>query len=258
MARILAVLENHPLFAGLPREELADLLVDCRFRTPFKGDRLLEAGEPADAFYLVATGEVKLVSVSPSGRESVVEVVGPGETVALVPALEGEPQPLSAVALTDGSLIRIGRAGFLALMARRPELGARTTLEVARRLRRFRLRHEEITTRTVPARVASFLLRQAEVQSGGTGAGAEVLLQATREIVAASVGTVREVFVRTLHGFERQGLVAIDGRRVTLLSPETLRDIAADRVRFHPRPSRATRPLARGGPARRPLAAGVA
>jgi len=231
MARILEVLERHPLFEGLPREDLSDLVIDCRFRTPFKGDRLFEAGQPADSFYVVATGEVKLSSSTPSGRECVVEVVRAGETFALVSVLDGEPHAVNATALTDCGVVRIPRAAFMRLLARRPELGARTTHEVAQRMRRFRLRLEEISTRTVPARVAAHILRQAEIQAGSSERGAILDLGATREVVAAAIGTVREVFVRTIRGFERQGLVAIDARKVEILEPERLRDLAEDRGR---------------------------
>ena len=205
--------------------------MDCRLRTPYKGDRLFEAGEPADSFFLVTGGEVKLSSATPSGRECVVEVVRAGETFALVSVLEGGPHSVAATALTDCAVVRIPRAAFMRLLARRPELGARTTHEVAQRMRRFRLRIEEISTRTVPARVAAHLLRQAEIQSGASERGARLDLGATREVVAAGIGTVREVFVRTIRGFERRGLVAIDGRRVEILEPELLRDLSEDRGR---------------------------
>lgn len=229
MARILDILEHHPLFEGLPREDLADLVMDCRLKTPFQGDRLFTAGDPADAFYLVVSGRVKLASVAPTGRECLVEVVMPGETFALVPVLDGEVFPVTATAMVDAAAVRIPRRSFLRVMARRPELAAQATREVARRMRRFRARLEEISTRSVPARVASHLLRTAEAQTGSAVAGATVDLGATREVVASALGTVREVFVRTLHGFERRGLVSIDGRRVTLREPEALAAAAEER-----------------------------
>ena len=76
--------------------------------------------------------------------------------------------------------------------------------------------------------MAGHLLRQAEIQSGCAERGSVVDLGATREVVAASLGTVREVFVRTLRGFERQGFVAIDGRRVEIREPAALRDVSED------------------------------
>jgi CRP/FNR family transcriptional regulator len=231
MARILEVLARHPLFEGTPREDLADLVIDCRYRTPAKGERFFEAGDPSEAFFVVVGGEVKLSSATPAGRECVVEVVRAGESFALVSVLDGDPHPVSATALTDCGVIRVPRAAFLRLLARRPALGARTMQEVARRVNRFRSRLEEIGTRTVPARVAGHILRQAELQAGSSERGAILDLGATREVVAAAVGTVREVFVRTIRGFERQGLVSIDGRRVEIRDPARLRDVAADRGR---------------------------
>ncbi len=231
MARILETLERHSLFNGTPREDLADLLVDCRLRTPFRGDRLFSAGEEGAAFFLVVSGRVKLSTTSPTGRECLVEIAEAGDTFALVPVLDGDVYPVTATALTDAAVIRIPRGAFLRLLARRPEIGPRATREIAHRMRRFRARLEEISTHTVAARMATHLLRTAREQCGEARAGATLDLGATREVVAAALGTVREVFVRTLHGFERDGMITIDARRVTLVDPERLRGIAEDRAR---------------------------
>ncbi|MHC4922751.1 MAG: Crp/Fnr family transcriptional regulator [Planctomycetota bacterium] len=231
MARILGYLERHSLFHDLPRNDLADLVLDCRLRTPFKGDRVFEAGQPAESFYLLVTGEVKLSSATPSGRECVVEVIRAGETFALVPCLDEGEYPVSATALTDCAMVRVPRVAFSRLLHRHPQVGARATREVASRMRRFRTRLEEISTRTVPARSASHLLRLAEEQKGHISPGVEVNLGGTREVVAAAIGTVREVFVRTIRGFEKKGLVTIQGRRIVLVDPEGLHEVAADRGR---------------------------
>jgi CRP-like cAMP-binding protein len=249
MARILEVLERHPLFAGVPREALADMVFDCRLRTLLRGDRLFECGEVADAFFLVVAGEVRLSSVTPSGRECVAEILRQGEILALVSAMDGEPHPVAASALTDCSVIRIPRTCFLRLVSHSPELGARTMREVAHWVCRFRTRLDEIRTHTVPARVAAYLLRQAESQTGSSERGAVLELGATREVVAAAVGTVREVFVRAIRGFERQGLLGIQGRRIEILEPSRLRDLAEDLGRRAPPVVFPVRP----GPHRRAL-----
>lgn len=257
MAHILEVLERHPMFEGLTRHEISDLVIDCRYRTPFRGDRIFTAGEPAEAFYVVVGGDVKLASTSTSGRECVSEIVRAGETLALVSVLDGEPYPATASALTDCAVIRIPRGSFLRLLTRCPALRDRLTREVAAWMRRVRSRLEDIRTRTVPARVASHLVREAESQTGHAGRGSTVDLGATREVVATTIGTVREVFVRALHGFRRQGLIRIDGRRVEILEPERLRDLAEGSV--HAAADAAPRAdlAARGFVARRPVPAHV-
>ncbi len=222
MARILEALERHPLFQGLSREDLAPLLVECRLRTPPKGGRLFSAREPAEAFFIVVSGRVKLSRSTPQGREHVVEVILPGESFALMPVLEGGGYPVDATALGDASVIGIPRHAYLRFLTRHPELHERASREVAERLRRFSTRLEEVSTRPVQARIAAHLLRIARKESGEAAAGTVVDLGATREVAGATVGTVREVFIRTLRAMEKEKVIAIRGRRIEIRDPARL------------------------------------
>jgi CRP/FNR family transcriptional regulator len=226
MARVLDVLERHPLFEGLPREALAEVVVDCRLRSTRKGDRLFSAGERAEAFYVVSSGRVKLSRSTAGGREHVVEVIRAGESFALMPVLEGGAYPVDATALSDASLVRIPRDGFLRFLSRHPAMHARASREVAERLRRFHDRLEQVSTRPVPARVAAHLLLLARRDSGGEAPGTVVDLGATREVVAAALGTAREVLIRTLRSMEKEGVLALRGRRVEIRDPVRLGAIA--------------------------------
>lgn len=227
MARIADILERHPLFAGLPREDLSPVVVECRLKTPQKGDRIFSAGEPADAFFIVAAGRVKLSRATPQGKEHVVEVIRAGESFALMPVLEeGGRFPVDATALGDAALVRIPREGYLRLLRRHPELHARSSREIAERLRRFSTRLEEVSTRPVQARIAAHLLRLAEKEAGMVEAGTVVDLGATREVAAATIGTVREVLIRTLRSMEKEGVLALRARRIEIRDPRGLRAMA--------------------------------
>jgi len=228
VARILESLERHRLFEGLPRDVLAPLVMECRLRTPLKGDRLFTFREPAEAFFVVASGRVKLHRATPAGKEHVVEIIAPGESFALMPVLDGGVYPVTATALTDAAVVRIPRAAYLRLLARRPELHARASAEIAERLRGFNRRLEEVSTRSVPSRTASHLLRLAEKGAGEAAAGTVVDLGATREVAAAALGTVREVLIRTLRGMEKDGVLALRGRRIEIRDPGRLKALAEE------------------------------
>jgi CRP-like cAMP-binding protein len=226
MARILEIIEQHPLFKGLSRDALAPLLVECRLRTPPKGGRLFSAREPAEAFFIVASGRVKLSRSTPQGREHVVEVILPGESFALMPVLEGGGYPVDATALGEASVIRIPRDVYLRFLARHPELHERASREVAERLRRFSTRLEEVSTRPVQARIAAHILRLAGKEAREPVPGTVVDLGATREVAGATVGTVREVFIRTLRAMEKEKVVAVRGKRIEILDPARLQEMS--------------------------------
>jgi CRP-like cAMP-binding protein len=57
--------------------------------------------------------------------------------------------------------------------------------------------------------------------------GVTIHLNLTREELASLAGTVLETAVRTLKEFKDDGLLAIDGRRITIVKPEELKRIAS-------------------------------
>ena len=68
----------HPFLAGMNRNHLA-LLTDCAIPVNFKKDEvILRAGEMANRFYLIETGEVVLESGEQSGNPVLVDRIGAG------------------------------------------------------------------------------------------------------------------------------------------------------------------------------------
>ena len=109
-------------------------------------------------------------------------------------------------------------------VAGNPEHGAALTLRaaaiVSRELRRVTSMCGAIACHTPLQRVARYLIEK----SGGTST-ADVI--DTQEQIAAQIGTVREVVGRALRSLEGRGLIRRQGRRVSLLAPDALRDVAA-------------------------------
>lgn len=71
-------------------------------------------------------------------------------------------------------------------------------------------------------RVAEFLLREARNASAANDA-AEVMLPAAKSVVASSLHHTPETFSREIHGLARDGLIAIDSRRIRILCTDALR-----------------------------------
>ncbi len=71
-----------PLFAGLPRDALETLLRHSRVVEFPRGKVLFVRGEPAERFYLVLEGWVKVFRDNPDGEQTVIAVMKPGETIA--------------------------------------------------------------------------------------------------------------------------------------------------------------------------------
>jgi CRP-like cAMP-binding protein len=135
-----------PLFADLSPDELrtlADRLTELELPA---GQPVVRQGEPGDAFYLVARGQLA-VQVEP-GDESAsgpaephqVTVLGPGEHFGELSLLSDQPRSASVVTLTHSRLFVLRKADFDRLLRSNAEASPGLELVASRRrldLQRF-------------------------------------------------------------------------------------------------------------------------
>ena len=91
---------------------MADLADVARFMA---GATLVKQGEIGDSFYVVLTGQAKVVA---SGRT--LNRLLPGEHFGEISLLDGEPRSASVVAETEMTLVIITQKDFLAMLAKDP------------------------------------------------------------------------------------------------------------------------------------------
>ena len=82
------------------------------------GKPLYQAGEPADALYLVEAGRFRVFMRERAGRERVLQFLGPGEIVGEAAFMAETPYVTSAVAVEPASVLRLTRADFDSLLGR--------------------------------------------------------------------------------------------------------------------------------------------
>jgi len=221
----VSFLRSVPLFARLSDEALTRLAREMTERAVSRGEQIVMEGEPADAVYLIAAGQMRVYRLSPDGREQVLTHLGPGEAFHLVAALDGGLHPASTSAWTAGTLYVLRRERFLELLQQEPSVALSLLRHFAARLRYLTALAEELGVRTVRARLARLLLQQAQ-QSARTGGARVSARRFTREEMAAQIGTVREVVGRTLRAFEDEGLVRMERHRIIVLDPAALEEAA--------------------------------
>ena len=91
-------------------------------------------GEPCNGLHIIAQGKVRIFKTSMSGREQVLAVNVPGESVAELPVFDGGPFPASAVAIEDAEIAFISRRDFQAYCMEHPEVALKVLQVVGSRL----------------------------------------------------------------------------------------------------------------------------
>ena len=204
-----------PLFSDLSDVELKFLSDRAVTRRHAIGELIFSEGDPCPGLYIVESGDVRIFKTSAGGREQVLTVEHAGGSVAELPVFDGGNYPASASAATDCVLLFISRNDFRALCLEHPEVALKVLRMVGLRLRRLVGIIEELSFTTVRHRLAALLLRLA--RDAGKAAGrAEFKIDVSNQELASQIGTVRELVSRNLSRFQAEGLIAMDGKNITI------------------------------------------
>lgn len=220
-AAIVNTLRGCQLFAGLPPEDLHAIAESTVIKTLDTGDYLFREGQPAQGFYLVQKGAINVHRVNAAGKEQVIRIFRVGESFAEAALATATGYPADARAVEPSQVLLVQKAGFLALLGQRPELALRMLASMSIHLRSLVAQLEDLTLKDVETRLANWLVKRCPEPL--TSKPVTLELKTTKRVLAAELGTVSETFSRTLAKFRDQGLLAVQGKTVTILSPERLR-----------------------------------
>jgi len=127
-------LRGFPLLADLADATIRRLLAEANWFGLPGGVVLPRDGENDHALFLVLTGSLGVFALDEKGTQRQVAHISAGETVGEMSLISGDAHSTKIVALRDTELLRIGREGFEALIARHPRVMANLMRILVRRL----------------------------------------------------------------------------------------------------------------------------
>ncbi len=216
------------LFRGLDDHDLAQ--VAQRFkRTTYEPDEyLLMQGAPAEAFYLVAKGKVKVVQTSVEGLEVLLHVFEPGGVIGALPTIGEDTYPATAIALEPVVAYFVTAPDFDELVLDYPRVGRNLLKFATRMLQSAHRRLREMATERVERRIARTLARLGQQLGEERKGEVEIDAPLSRQDLADMSGTTLYTVSRTLKAWEREGLLRARRKRITILRPHELISIAED------------------------------
>ena len=213
---LAGVLERTALLSTLTPAEIQLLAARTVRRRFGAGELLFSEGEPCHGLHIIAEGRVRIFKTSLGGREQVLAMNVPGESVAELPVFDGGAYPASAVAVEGAEIAFISRADFQGFCMDHPEVAMKMLAVVGGRLRRLVAIIEELSFTTIRQRLISVLLRLAETEGLSTERGVEFLLPGSHQELASQLGTVRELISRNLMRLQAEGLLEVDARQIVV------------------------------------------
>lgn len=184
----------------------------CNWRTVAAKTLVFTRASAGNDVYFLLSGQVRITTYSPQGREVSFRDYAPGEHFGDLSAIDGQHRSADVLALQDSQLISISSGDFLALLEQEPALARRMLQHLTRLVRQLTERVLELSTLGVPTRLHVELLRLAhDVQPDGS---ARIDPTPTHAALASKISTNREQVARELSALTQQGLLRKEGRRV--------------------------------------------
>jgi CRP/FNR family transcriptional regulator len=211
-----AALTKVPLFSSLTESEMSFLVARAVPRHYRQGELVFAEGDPCEGLYVIESGTVKIFKTSIGGREQVLAVEGPGDSIAELPVFDGGPYPASAAAVTGAGLLFISKKDFQGLCLQHPDVGLRVLKVVSARLRGLVSIIEELSFTTVRHRLLALLVHEAKQKGKRTARGIEFTFATTNQELAFQIGTVRELVSRNLSRLQAASLIKMEGKTVVI------------------------------------------
>lgn len=207
------------LFHGLSETELAEIKVCLREKSYDKGETLFREGALCERVFIVREGRVKLYRIASTGREQILEVLGPGDTCACNPGSMTWSCLATAEAVTPSTVWFLSRDDYVRMVENNSKLAHTLNRLFAEKLRCFSTLIEEVSLKDVKKRLVKFLL---DMQAQKKGKGEVLFIPFTREEIAQRIGAVRETVARHLHDLKRKKLIEIKPYQIIIRNKEGL------------------------------------
>jgi len=183
-----------------------------------KSEMLFSAQDEADGFYYVESGEIRVYKMDEQGREAEVVRLGPGGFLGEAIVFASPVFPVFAQAVTDSVALFFAKKEIKQEMAKNPGIAMYFVELLAGKCVVLSNKIESLGLRTVRQRLARYIL------SGCSGDRSCVVeLKVRKGELAKILGTVSETLSRNLKQMQEEGLIEVEGNKISIKNCPALR-----------------------------------
>ena len=209
------------IFQDLSKEEMREMDRTTTMSTCRRGKIFYQPEDSSEVLFILKKGQVQFYRLSPEGKKLVVATIGPGTIFGEMAIIGQGMQNTFAEAVDDCLLCVMSRHDVERLILSKPAVALHFMEVMADRLRRAEARLEEMAFKSIPARLAGLLLHLRQEQG-------DRISGYTHQDLADAIGTYRETTTQTLNEFKARALVEIGRKRLDILDPAGLEELAVE------------------------------
>lgn len=181
-----------------------------------KGEMLYRAGDRPRGIWVVCSGHVKTYFLTEDGKALIGTMADPGDILAYSDVLAGRPHREYAEALSTATLSLLDADMFKKIAASNSAFAQHLLRKLAQDLQYAQEMAVKIAYRSARDRVLDVLNELNDQASELSPTSSYPVVAARRQEIAERAGLTIETTVRMLKQMEKEGKLAINGRRIEL------------------------------------------
>ncbi|WP_138934664.1 Crp/Fnr family transcriptional regulator [Roseovarius arcticus] len=209
-------------FSALTKGEIREILDQATSHRYVAGEAVFEQSAPADRFFLLLDGYIRVVRMTPDGDHVTMMHIPAGQLFGIAKALGHTHYPASAVCASETIALAWPMRLWSEFEQRYTGFSTANQQMVGRRLNELHDRVVEMATQQVEQRIANALVRLIKQTGRKTDSGIEVDFPITRQDLSEITGTTLHTVSRLLSAWEKRGIVESRRKRIVVSQPDQL------------------------------------
>lgn len=189
-----------------------------------KGDPIFEEGDMTNGIFCVKDGVGKMTKLSANGKDQIVKLVKAGELLGQRSMISEEPANLSAVALEDMEVCFVPKTEILRFFNQNNQFSMNVMKTICGDLKEADDHMVSMAQKSVKERLAETLIYLED--TFGNNEDGSLRIQLSREELAGIIGTATESCIRLLSEFNKNELVDLSGKKITIKNKNQLKKLS--------------------------------
>ena len=226
------ILRQSSLFQNVSPEVFEQAFTLGLPRSIEEGGFFFMQGDPATHAYVLITGRVKMLQITPNGQQITLRMMTPGQTYGGIALLNPQAgYPATAQSVENSTAWAWDTANLRKLAEKETAISLNTMQLMHGYITELQERQKALITERVEQRIARILLKLASEAGKKVDEGVLIDMPLTRQDVAEMSGTTLYTVSRTMSEWERNGWLKIGRGRVVIREPHSLVRISDDLVK---------------------------
>jgi CheY-like chemotaxis protein len=183
-----------------------------------KGETIFQEGSHSHKIYLILKGVVKCHSMGEDGKELITSLYRTDDFLGFTSFLNNIPYKESASAIEDVELAGISKEDLKPILEKNHTISLELMELLTNDITEIKAQLLQMAYSSVRKKTAQTLLQFAEIMNQKT----QDPIKISRNDLASVAGIATESLIRTLSGFKKEGLIAIEGRNIRIMELKAL------------------------------------